>query len=99
MNQRLRSSLTIWVYFTFVGLSLFGYRYLESVASREVRSPREPFIDEVLTGAWMAAILFPFVARFSRRYPIVRPHRVSRVSLHIVALLIYSLLHTTLLWG
>jgi sensor histidine kinase YesM len=99
VQRRLRSGLTVFGYFTAVGLSLFGYRYLETVATRETVSPLEPFINEVLTGAWMAALLFPFVARFARRYPIGRTTWIARVPLHICALMVYSLTHTTLLWA
>src|SRR5580765_2180039 len=70
VHGRLRSSLVVFGYFTAVGLLLFGYRYLERVASRDPISPFEPFIDEVLTGAWMAAVLFPFIARVARRFPL-----------------------------
>jgi len=99
MRPRLRSGLTIFGYFTAVGLLLFGYRYLEYVANREAVSPIEPFINEVLTGAWMAALLFPFVARFARRFPIGRANWIARLPLHACALIAYSLVHTSLLWG
>jgi hypothetical protein len=35
VNRRLQSGLTIFGYFTAVGLLFFGYRYLEYVANRE----------------------------------------------------------------
>src|SRR5437870_1041333 len=60
MTRRFKSGLVVFGYFTAVGLSLFGYRYLEFVANRETVPPLEPFINEVVTGAWMAALLFPF---------------------------------------
>jgi two-component sensor histidine kinase len=99
VNRRLRTGLTIFGYFTAVGLLFFGYRYLEYVANREPVSPLEPFINEVLTGAWMAAVLFPFVARFARRFPIQRRNWPARLALHACALVVYSLAHTSLLWG
>src|SRR5215831_17817888 len=98
LNPRLRSALIIWGYFTAIGLSLFGYRYLEYVANREPVSPWGPLINELFTGAWMAALLFPFVARFARRFPIQRSTWISAIPLHLVALSVYSILHTTLLW-
>jgi len=79
-------------------LMFFGYRYLEYVANREPVSPLEPFINEVLTGAWMAALLFPFVARFARRFPLSRSTWRTRVPLHACALILFSLTHTSLLW-
>ena len=99
MTRRLQSGLTIFGYFTAVGLMFFGYRYLESVANREAVSPLEPFINEVVTGAWMAALLFPLVARFARRFPIERRNWMARLPLHAGALIAYSAAHTSLLWG
>jgi two-component system LytT family sensor kinase len=98
VKQRLKSGLTVFAYFTAGGLMLFGYHYLEYVANREAVSPLEPFINEVLTGAWMAALLFPLVARFARRFPIDHRNWMARLPLHVCALIVYSLAHTSLLW-
>jgi len=97
VRRRLRSGLTIFGFFTAAGLLMFGYRYLEYVANRETVSAWDPFINEVFTGAWTAAALFPLVLRFARRYPPGRAN-LERVPLHIAALLTYSAAHTTLLW-
>lgn len=94
VRQRLRSGLIVFGYFTAIGLLFFGYRYLEFVASRESVSPLVPFINEVMTGAWMAAVLFPFVARFARAYPI----SWRNLPLHACGLVAFSLTHTSLLW-
>ncbi len=93
------AALRIFAAFTAIGLLLFGYRYLELVANREVVPPLAPFINEVLTGAWMAALLYPGVLWFARRFPIDRAHWAARVPLHALALLLYSVVHTSLLWG
>lgn len=98
VKRRLQSALTILAGFTALGLLFFGYRYLEYVANREPVSPLEPFINEVLTGAWMAALLFPLVVRFARRLPIQRANWLARLPLYVVALMVYSLIHTSLLW-
>jgi len=82
MRRRVKSGLTVLAYFTAVGLMFFVYRYLEYVANREAVSLLEPFINEVLTGAWMAALLFPLVARFARRFPIGRFNWTVRLALH-----------------
>jgi two-component system LytT family sensor kinase len=97
--RRFESGLKIFGCFTAVGLLLFGYRYLEFVANRETVSPLEPFINEVLTGAWMAALLFPLVVRFARRFPVTTGTWTTRLPLHVCALVGYSLAHTSLLWG
>lgn len=99
MNRRLQSGLTIFGYFTAIGLLSFGYRYLEYVANRESVSPLDPFINQVLTGAWMAALLFPLVVRFARRFPIRGANWPVRLALHVCGLVTYSLVHTSLLWG
>ena len=99
VRRRIQSGAAIFAYFTAIGLLFFGYRYLESVANGESKAIVEPFINELITGAWMAALLFPFVARFARRYPIQRLRIVSRVSMHVAAVIVYSAVHTSLLWG
>jgi two-component system LytT family sensor kinase len=91
--------LTIFGYFTAVGLLFFGYRYLEFVSNRETVSPLEPFINEVMTGAWMAALLFPLVARFAWRFPVQRANWLPRLALHACALVTYSMAQTSLQWG
>jgi two-component sensor histidine kinase len=98
VRRRLRSGLTIFGFFTAAGLLLFGYRYLEYVANRETVSPWDPFINEVASGAWTGALLFPFLARFARRYPIGRANFLRRVPLHVCALLTFSVAHTSLIW-
>jgi two-component system, LytTR family, sensor kinase len=98
IRQRLNAGLRVFAYFTAIGLLFFGYHYLDRVANREAVSPLEPFINEVLTGAWMAALLFPLVARFARRYPVARPDWITRLPLHIGALVAYSAVHTSLMW-
>ena len=99
MARRLQSGLTIFGYFTAIGLFLFGYRYLEYVSSGVRVSPIAPLINELLTGAWMAALLFPLVARFARRFPAGRRNWMTRVPLHAAALAAYSFAHTSLMWG
>jgi two-component sensor histidine kinase len=98
VRRRLQSALTIFAWFTAIGLLFFGYRYLEYVANREPVSPLEPFINEVLTGAWMAGLLFPLVARFVRRFPFRRSNWLRLLPLYAGAMIAYSLAHTSLLW-
>lgn len=99
VKQRIRSGLTIFAYFTAIGLLLFGYRDLEHVANGDRFSPLEPLINELFTGAWMAAILFPFLLRFARRFPIVSPNWMKHLPLHVCALIAYSIAHTSLMWA
>jgi len=99
VGQRIRSGLVVFGYFSLIGLLLFGYRDLEYVSNRENVSPLEPLINELFTGAWMAAILFPFVLRFARRFALDRSNWKSRVPIHFAALIVYSLVHTSMLWA
>jgi len=99
LKRRLHSGLIIFGYFTAIGLLLFGYRYLEYVSNRERVSPFDPLINELFTGAWMAALLFPFVLRFARRFPLGKSNWPKRIPLHALALISFSLIHTSLLWG
>jgi two-component system, LytTR family, sensor kinase len=98
MNRRVSSALTVFAYFTAIGLLFFGYHYLEVIASGGFVSPLEPLINELFTGAWMAALLFPFVARVARRYPVSRATWTSWLPAHVGGLLAYSVAHTSLLW-
>jgi hypothetical protein len=68
MPRRLRNGLTIFDYFTAIGLLFFACRDLE-FANRERVSPLAPLITALFTGAWMAALLFPLIARLARRFP------------------------------
>ncbi len=88
----------MFAYFTAVGLLFFGYRYFEIVASGRDVSALEPLINELFTGAWMAALLFPFVAWVARRYPVSLATWSSWLPIHAGALIAYSLAHTSLLW-
>jgi len=99
VTARIKSALVVFGYFTAAGLLLFGYRYLERVASREPISPIEPFINEVLTWAWTAALLFPFIAWVARQFPIGGGRWTRWSAVHAAALVAYSLAHTSLMWA
>jgi two-component system LytT family sensor kinase len=97
VGRRLRSGLTIFGFFTAVGLSFFWYKYLDVAARGGHVRFAEPLVEE-LTGAWMAAILFPLIAAFARRFPIGRSNFLSRGSMHLGMLVLFSVAHTCLLW-
>lgn len=98
LSRRLRSGVAIFGWFTGIGLLFFGYRYLEYVASGYRISPLKPLINELFTGAWITALLFPLVRRFARRFPVMRG-QWRRLPLHAGALIVYSVTHTSLLWA
>ncbi|MBI4905541.1 MAG: histidine kinase [Acidobacteria bacterium] len=99
MQRRLTAGLPVFAYFTAVGLLLFGYRYFERVASRTPVSMVEQLVNELVTGAWTAALLYPIVARFARTYPFEKGCWILRLAQHAGALLLFSLAHTSLIYG
>lgn len=99
MSRRLRSGLTIFAYFTAIGVFQFSYRYLEYLSNGVRVSPLAPLINELFTGAWSAGLLFALVARFARRFPVGRSNWLTRLPLHALALIGYSLAKTSLMWG
>jgi two-component system LytT family sensor kinase len=84
-------------FFTAIGLLIFGYRYLDDLA-RERSGTFAPRLIEELTGAYAAALLFPLVVRVARRLRLGRHNWKRRVPVHLLALLLFSALHTTLNW-
>jgi sensor histidine kinase YesM len=98
VSPRFRQTLTVFGFFTATGLLMFTYRYLEYRASRQNVSPWFPFIDQ-MTGAWLAALLFPAIARFARRYPLNRSNLAMLVPLHLCAMVAYSAAHTSMMWA
>jgi two-component system LytT family sensor kinase len=98
VRQRISNGLIVFAFFTAVGFLLFGYRYLESLATRQTVSPLPVLIDQLVTGSWLAAALFPLIAKFARRYPIDRSNWLPRLPLHACAVIVYSSVHTSLMW-
>ncbi len=47
----------------------------------------------------MAALLFPLVRRFARRHPVTVRNWYTTLPLHAGALILFSIVHTSLLWG
>jgi two-component system LytT family sensor kinase len=97
VERRLRAGLTIFGFFTAVGLLLSGYKYFDVGARGGHIRYAEPLVEE-LTGAWMAALLFPAISQVARRYPIGRTNFLARGSMHLGMLAAYSVVHTGLMW-
>lgn len=93
-----RAWLGGFVFWTVVGLLLFGYQYLDVV----VRDGSEPFYErliEELTGAYVTGCLTIGIITLART---IQGHKltwVRAVPIHALAAPIYSTIHTTLLWG
>lgn len=87
--------LLVFGFFTAVGLLAFSYRYLDDLA-RERHGTFATRLIEEMTGAYATALLFPFVVRVARRYRLERHNWLRRLPAHMLALLTFSVLHTTL---
>lgn len=81
--------------FTVCGLLAFSYRYLDDLA-RARRGTFATRLIEELTGAYAAALLFPLVVRVARRFRLERHNWLRRLPAHTLALIVFSMLHTTL---
>jgi hypothetical protein len=55
------------VYFTAAGLLRFSYKYLDDLSREETGTFLPRFIEE-MTGAYSAAVLFPLLLIFARRF-------------------------------
>ena len=98
MRGKLSKGLTIFGLFTAVGLLLFGYRFLDYAARANRINFEVPLVEE-LTGAWAAALLYPLLVRFARRFPLTRGTILAAFPLHLGAMAAYSVLHTLMMWG
>jgi sensor histidine kinase YesM len=85
--------LTVFAFFNAIGLLLFAYRYLDYAARNHPIPLLVPLIEQ-LTGAWMAAIPFPLITRFARKYSDLR----RTWPLHLLVMTAFSVVHTTLMW-
>ena len=85
--------MTVFAFFNAIGLLLFAYRYLDYAARNHPIPFLVPLIEQ-LTGAWMAAIPFPLIVRFARRYSDLR----RTWPLHLLVMTAFSVVHTSLMW-
>jgi len=81
-----------------VGTLLTSYRYLEALASGDTLTLAEPLINE-LSAALGAGLLFWPLRELCLRYPIYQGRRLERLGLYALALLLFSILHTSWNWA
>jgi two-component system LytT family sensor kinase len=89
----------LFLLFTASGLLEFWYRYLDFVARHQSINWLFPFIEQMTGNYASLALLFVVVTPVALG---MRPdqHRWTRwVPVHAAAVVVYSLIHTTLLWG
>jgi two-component system, LytTR family, sensor kinase len=87
--------LLIIGFFTIIGLLSFGYKYFDDLA-RERAGTFLPRFAEEMTGAYAAALLFPFILKFARRFRLGKRNWVGRLPAHLVAMIVFSVAHTTM---
>jgi signal transduction histidine kinase len=83
--------------FGVAALLMFAYEYLDRVARQESVNPLVPLIEEG-TGVLNAGLLYFAVRWLARRLPVTRDGWAATMPLHAVALLAFSLTHTTMNW-
>jgi signal transduction histidine kinase len=82
--------------FTAIGLLRFAYRYLDDVARGQTGTFAARAIEE-FPGAYAALLLFVGVEWVARRWPLDRRHWRRHLPVHVVALVVYSVVHTGLM--
>jgi hypothetical protein len=95
---RRRLAFFVWLaVFLTIGSLLTSYRYLEALADGDDVPLREPLINE-MSAAIGAGLLFWLVRAFCLRYPAFAGPPLERLGLYGLALLLFSILHTTWNW-
>jgi anti-sigma regulatory factor (Ser/Thr protein kinase) len=98
IRSRLRVALLVVVYATAIGLLEFSYKYLDFVTRRNPTPWTVPFIEE-MTGVFGAAVVIPLAIWMARHYRLDAPGWIRNVPVHVAALLVGSVVHTSLNWG
>ena len=93
MKRNWTGAAATFLLFTTIGLLFFAYKYLDFVARAQSTSIRAPLIEE-LTGAYVAALLFPLIVRFCRRYPPDRTHWARFLLLQAGGMTFFSMAKT-----
>jgi two-component system LytT family sensor kinase len=84
--------------FAAVFILRFSTFYLDDI-TRELPGTLWRRVMEEGTGAFGAFLLFPIVFLVERRFPVTAGRWRQNWPVHILALLAYSVLHTSMLWG
>ncbi len=96
---RTRSAvLVILAVYTAIGVLLTSYRYLEDVSNSRGGTLLPRTIEE-MTGVYTALVAIPIAIWASRRFPISRATWKTGVPAALLGAIVYSAIHTTLMWG
>jgi len=77
---------------------LIVYRQLDFVANGEYRSPLLTSLEES-AGALAGLLVFPLIYLTAIRFPVVSPFRWRNLLIHLAAVCVISIIHTTLIAG
>jgi hypothetical protein len=98
LSRRAFLTLVAVAAFTAAGVLRFTYLFLDDVTRDESGTFLQRLIEE-LTGSYAALALFAGVVWLFRRYPLDRPGWPRRIPVHLLGVLLYSAVHTSLLWA
>jgi LytS/YehU family sensor histidine kinase len=96
MLYRRFGPLTLFLLFTAIGLLLSSYRYLDDLAGHRFGTLPQRFIEE-MTGTYAAMPIIPIARFVGLRFPWERSVWMRALAANLVALIVYSALHTTLM--
>ena len=89
----------LFLLFSATGLLEFWYRYLDFAARGHSIDWRIPFIEQITGGYASLALLFLIVTPVLLRARPDQQRWIQWLPWHVVAVFVYSAIHTSLLWG
>ncbi|MEP6573235.1 MAG: histidine kinase [Gemmatimonadota bacterium] len=92
-SRREKFALLVGVW-TLIGLLHFSYLYLDDLTRGKPGTAPGRFIDE-FAGAYGAALMFPAILWWIRRYRLDRTHWLRRLPAQLGGMVVVSLVHTT----
>ena len=98
LSRRAFLTLVAVAAFTAAGALRFTYLFLDDVTRRESGTFLERLIEES-TGAYGGLALFGGVVWLFLRHPLDRPGWPRRLPIHVLGALVYSAVHTSILWA
>jgi two-component sensor histidine kinase len=93
--RRIGLWLTFW---TAAALLFFANKYLDDLTRQRTGTLFARLVEEA-TGVYAAAVLLPLVIRLARRYRLDRWQGPATIAIHMLAVAVFSLAHTSLNWA
>lgn len=89
----------LFLFFTAVALLQFSYKHLDHLTRGHNVPWIEPFLEQ-LTGNWVSfAMLLFFATPIVLRFRFDLDQLTPRLAAHMLAIPVYSVIHTSLMWG